>query len=480
MKKNIINLIIVLVIMGISGCTKNNSQTKHPLQSLSKLPKSYTVYQAPPIADWITKEGARVLFIESTSVPMFDVQVNFAAGSARDGQQHGLALLTNAMLGEGYANVDANKIAEEFELLGAQFSTNAYRDMAIANLRSISEPSVRENAVKLFAQVIGKPSFPISSLVRIKNQTITSFKHKQQNAYLLAQEETFKSLYGKHPYAHSSAGTEQIINNLSRKNLIAFHTSAYSASNAVITIVGDLTVEEAKKIAAQISSNLPKSRTLDPLQEPKERIAISRHINFSGEQTHIMLASLGIDRNHPDYAALIVGNHILGGGGFGSKLMTELREKRGVTYGIYSGFSPMATRGPFIIQMQTSSKYSKESIALIKKILENYIKTGPTEQELKDAQNEILNSFSGVLSSNSNMLGQLSMLGFYKMPLTWIGDYQTQVKNLTVEQVHEAMKRYLDPNKMLTVTVGPNVKQQKLPEPIDYVPTNPVLKRKHM
>jgi len=478
MKKNI-SLIVCLVVIVLSGCSFNGLKTKHPLQSLATLPQSYIKYKAPPIIDWITAEGARVLFIESAGVPMFDVQVTFAAGSSRDGLQHGLSLLTNAMLGEGTANKDANNIAEEFEMLGAQFNTSAYRDMAVVSLRSISEPTVRDNAVNLFARVIGRPSFPVSSLVRIKHQILTSFKSKQQNAAVLAQEETFKLLYGKHPYAHPAAGNEQIMANLSRKSVMAFHANAYSANNAVIAIVGDLSIAEAKQIAEQISSNLPRSRKLDDLPTPNDRIAVTRHIKFDSKQTHIMLASLGIDRNNPHYAALMVGNHILGGGGFGSKLMTELREKRGVTYGIYSSFSPMAVRGTFVIQMQTANKYSKASIELIRQILADYVKTGPTNNEFESAKNEILNSFAGLLSSNSSMVGQLSMLGFYKMPLTWLGDYQTQIQNLKIEQVHEAIKRYIDPNKMITVTVGNNVKQQALPAPINYVPVNPALKRIH-
>jgi len=455
-------LLLGALMLSLAACNLTNKNA-HPLQSLQDVPQNYEAFKAPPIKDWATAEGAKVLFIESSGVPMFDVRVIFAAGSVRDGNQHGLAHLTNAMLGEGTSTKDANKIADEFAMLGAQFSTSARRDMAVASLRSISELSTRTKAVQLFAQVIGRPSFPVSSLVRIKNQTLTSFKHKEQLPAVLANEEMFKVLYDDHPYAHAPSGNKTSVEPLSRKSLMAFHKSAYSANNATIAIVGDLSLNEAKEVAAQISAALPNSQSLGDIPPPKERLAVQRHIGFKGGQSHIVLASLGIDRNHPNYAALMLGNHILGGGGFGSRLMTELREKRGITYGVYSNFAPMAVRGPFQIELQTSAKYTQGAIALIKQIVDDFVQFGPTDAEFESAKNEMLNSFALGLGSNSDMVRQLGMIGFYKLPFNFMGNYQTQIKNLSREQVIEALKRHLAVEKLAVITVGPKVKQQVLP-----------------
>jgi len=454
--------ILTALIIGISGCSTRSVNQKSPLESLANIPKSYIQFQNPPIQEWITKEGSKVLFLENTAVPMFDVQIMFDAGSSRDGNQHGLAALTSLMLGEGIASKNANQIAEEFENLGVLFSTDSGRDAAVVRLRSLSEARTRDAAVNLFSKVIGKPSFPVSSLARIKNQLLTSFKQQERVHSYVARNELFKRLYANHPYAHNPLGNAVSVSNLTRKSLIAFHASAYAASNATIAIVGDLSEAEAKDIASQISSNLPRATKFNILPHPKELLAVQRHVKLDGEQSYIALASLGVDRYYNDYAALMVANHILGGSGLGSRLMTEVREKRGLTYGIYSQFIPMRVRGPFIIDMQTNAKNTNAAVALIKQILRDYIAKGPTEQEFSAAKSEMLNSFAGALTSNASMVNQLSSIGFYRLPLSWIGDYQNKIQKVTLRQTHEAIKRLLDVDKMVVITAGPNVRQDDL------------------
>lgn len=437
------------------------------LQSLAALDNQAPTRRTLDIQTWNTAQGAKVLFVEAHELPMFDLRLTFAAGSSQDGDVPGLAALTNAMLNEGVPGKDVGAIAAGFEGLGADFGNGSYRDMAVASLRSLSAREQREPALALFSQVLGKPTFPADSLARIKNQLLAGFEYQKQNPGKLASLELFEHLYGKHPYAHPSDGTPQSIPAITRQQLQAFHARAYTPGNAVIALVGDLTRSEAEAIARQVSAALPQGPALAAIAQPQTPKPGSSHIEYPSNQTHLMLAQLGIDRRDPDYAALYLGNQIFGGGGFGTRLMSEVREKRGLTYGVYSGFSAMQARGPFMINLQTRAELSEGTLALVKQLLADYLREGPTQQELDNAKRELAGSFPLSTASNADIVGQLASMGFYDLPLSYLDDFMRDVQGLTTEQVKAAMARHLDPAALVVVTAGPSVPQKELPPPTE-------------
>ncbi|WP_296249225.1 M16 family metallopeptidase [Pseudomonas sp. UBA4194] len=444
------------------------------LQSLKELDSKAPGHRSLDIQSWKTAEGAKVMFVAAPELPMFDLRLTFAAGSSQDQNHPGIALLTNAMLNEGVAGKDVEAIAQGFEGLGADFGNGAYRDMAVASLRSLSAPEKRTPALQLFADVVGKPTFPADSLARIKNQLLAGFEYQKQNPGKLASNELFERLYGNHPYAHPSEGDAKSLQGLNLAQLRAFHQRAYAAGNAVIAIVGDLSRGEAEQMAAQVSAALPKGPAVARLAQPQAPKAGLSHIDFPSKQTQILLAELGIDRTDPDFAALSMGNQILGGGSFGTRLMSEVREKRGLTYGVYSGFTPMQVRGPFMINLQTRAELSEGTLKLVQDILRDYLKTGPTQAELDNAKREQAGSFPLSNASNASIVGQLGAIGFYDLPLSWMEDFMQQSQALTVEQVKAAMNKHLDADKLVIVTAGPKVAQQPLPAPTDKPAEQPL------
>jgi len=452
----------------------DQAKSSQKLQSLAELDGKAPSHRSLNVQTWKTAEGAKVLFVEARELPMFDMRLIFSAGSSQDGKAQGLALLTNAMLNEGVAGKDVGAIAQGFESLGADFGNGAYKDMAVASLRSLSAVDKRQPALKLFAEVVGKPTFPADSLARIKNQMLAGFEYQKQNPGKLASLELMKRLYGDHPYAHSSDGNAQSIPPITLEQLRAFHAKAYAAGNVVIALVGDLSRSDAEAIAAQVSSALPKGPALAKIEQPSEPKASTGHIEFPSSQTNLMLAQLGIDRADPDYAALSMGNQILGGGGFGTRLMSEVREKRGLTYGVYSGFTPMQARGPFMINLQTRAEMSEGTLKLVQDVLADYLKTGPTAKELEDAKRELAGSFPLSTASNADIVGQLGAMGFYDLPLSYLEDFMQQSQSLTVEQVKTALNKHLSADKMVIVSAGPTVPQKPLPAPTDKPAEQPL------
>lgn len=435
------------------------------VESLDKLGDQPLPRRELEIQRWQTEGGARVLFVEARELPMFDLRLTFAAGSSQDGDTPGLAMMTNAMLNEGIEGMDVTAIAEGFENLGAQFGNGSYRDMAIASLRSLSSPDKREPALKLFSQVVGQPAFPEDALLRIRNQVLTGFEFQKQNPGKLASLELFRQLYPEHPYGHPSEGTPASITAIDPGQLRAFHTKAYTASNVVIALVGDLTRDEAETVAEQVSAALPQGPALPAPPRPAKPTASREHIDYPSNQTHLLLAQLGIERGHPDYAALYLGNQILGGGGFGTRLMEEVREKRGLTYGVYSGFSPMQTNGPFMINLQTRADMAEGTLSLVQQLVRDFLEKGPTKAELERSKRQIAGSFPLSTASNADIVGQLGSIGFYNLPLSYLEDFMQQVQALSVEEVRAAMNRHVDADGFVIVTAGPDVEQKALPEP---------------
>ncbi|WP_339080378.1 pitrilysin family protein [Pseudomonas sp. TMP9] len=464
-------LLVLLALLAMVINRPDSRQTEVPvgdsIESLAALGDQPPSRRDLNIQTWQTAEGAKVLFVEARELPMFDLQLTFAAGSSHDDGSAGLALLTNAMLNEGVPGKDVGAIATGFENLGANFGNGAFRDMAIASLRSLSAAEQREPAMQLFNQVIGQPTFPDDALARIKNQLLAGFEFQKQNPGKLASLALFERLYGTHPYAHPSDGNAESIPIISREQLQAFHAKAYTANNAIIALVGDLSRSDAEALASAVSAALPQGPALPRIAQPQEPKAGLQHIEFPSNQTHLMIAQLGIDRRDPDYAALYLGNQVFGGGGFGTRLMTEVREKRGLTYGVYSGFSAMQARGPFMINLQTRAELSDGTLQLVKSMLADFIANGPTEQELNNAKRELAGSFPLSTASNAAIVGQLGSMGFYDLPLSYLEDFMRDVQALTVEQVKTAVAKRLDVNALVIVTAGPTVTQKELPPPTD-------------
>lgn len=435
-------------------------------ESLSRLSKVPLAQRQLNIQSWQTEQGSRVLFVAAPELPMFDLRLTFAAGSSRDQGVPGLAMLTNAMLNEGIPGQDVTAIAQGFEDLGAQFSNGAYRDMAVLSLRSLTAPQLRNPALTLFAQVAGQPTFPTSALKRLRNQLLAGFEHRKQNPGKLASIRLFQTLYGQHPYAHPSDGLPESLPTITKAQLKAFHQRAYAAGNAVIALVGDLTRSDAEQIAAQISAALPSGPALPPLPAPEPPKPGQQHIDYASQQTHLMLAQLGVTRGHPDYPALYVGNQLLGGGGLGSLLMEEVREKRGLTYGIYSQFMPMAARGPFTIQLQTRADQAEATLNLVRQLVRTFIQQGVSQAELERAKREISGRFPLNNASNANIVGLLSNIGFYDLPLDYPGRFLAEIESLTAEQVMAAVRHHLSEEAFVVISVGPSdVPQQPLPPP---------------
>ena len=411
------------------------------------------------IKTWTTANGARVYFVPANSLPMVDVRVVFDAGSARDGKQYGIAQLTNELLPEGAGDWNAQQLAERFEDVGANFSNDALRDMAVLSLRSLTEKKWLDTALQTMATIISKPNFDAKSIERDRQLQMVGIEEEEQSPEAIAENLFYKNLYGTHPYAHSSIGTKATLATIKREDLIAFHKQFYVGKNAVVAIVGSVDEKQAHQIANQVVGDLPAGETPAALPEPQPlaKAESVRHVHPT-TQTHLLAGVIGMQRGDKDYFPLYVGNHILGGSGFSSRMMAEIREKRGLAYSAYSYFMPMRVRGPFQMGAQTRNDKAEETLSLMKQELHKFVEQGPTADELEHAKRNITGGFPLKLASNKNIVEYLAMIGFYKLPLNYLDKFNQHVNAVTLKQIKNAFKRRVDPDKLLTVVVGADAK----------------------
>jgi len=415
------------------------------------------------IESWQTPQGSKVLFVQRRQLPMFDLQVDFAAGSARDDGAAGLAQLTVGMLDEGTQQRDAMQIAEGFDEIGAQFSKAVVHDSATVKLRSLSDEQQRTKAVGLLSEVLGQPQFAEDKLQQIKDQLNGLVAQRQNYATYKASDRLYEHVFANHPYATNSYGAEQTINALTVTDLRAFHQRAFSAGNAVITLVGDLSLEQARAIAAQVSAALPAGPALPPLPVAASFEPEIYHLEHPGSQALLLFAIPGISVQHPDAPALTLANLILGGPGGTSRLFDELRTRRGLTYGAGSKLRQHPVNGLWTFTTQVQGKYRDAAMTLLEQLLEDYAEQGPSQKEFDDAKQKLRGSYLLESVSNRQISGILSTIGFNQLPLDNRQTFLDQVQALTLDQLKVVLKNHLKLDKLVQISVGPSVEQHDLP-----------------
>lgn len=415
---------------------------------------SMAVSAGPVIEQWQTSKGTRVFFVEAPELPMVDIKVVFDAGSARDGDAFGIAQFTNGMLEEGAGDLDVEQIARGFDDLGARFSSGSARDMATLSLRSLTQKGLLEPALELFATVTGQATFPLKAVERVRDQMLVSLVNQEQKPGTIASKAFAASLYGGHPYASPDGGTKASVKAITREALIKFYRQYYVSSNAMVVIVGAVGRQRAELIAEEVTRFLPKGERVAALPVPEPIAAREQRLEHDSSQTHILLGQLGYRRGDDDKFALYLGNYILGGGGFVSRLTNEVREKRGLSYSVYSYFNPLRQTGTFVLGLQTQNAKADESLRVIRETLALFLKEGPSEKELIAAKKNITGGFPLKIDSNSDLMGYLLVIGFYGFPLDYLETFNDRINAVSLEQIRETFRRRVDPAKMHLVMVG--------------------------
>ncbi len=413
------------------------------------------VLAVPAIHHWRTEEGLKVYFVTAPEIPIIDIRLMFGAGSARDNSLPGLSRLTTALLDKGSGNWDTDAVASRFEDVGAVYSSGIDRDVAWVSLRSLRASEYLEQAMATFIRVFSAPSFPQRDFVRTKNLMLVSLEGEAQQPDGIAEKAFYRAVYGDHPFASPINGTKAGINAIKRKDVQEFYGRYFVTRNAVLAMVGAISPAEAEALAERISRSLPAGDPAPPLPQVEAlNQQKSIQIPFPSKQAHIYIGQPGIRRGDSDYFPLYVGNHILGGSGFSSRLVKEVRVKRGLSYSVYSYFLPQKVEGPFEIGLQTRADQAEQAVTLAKRTIREFIDKGPDKKELESSIKNITGGFPLRIDSNRDIVNYLAIIGFYNLPMDYLETFNDKVRAVDTLAIQDAFQRRLYFDRMVTVTVG--------------------------
>jgi zinc protease len=426
---------------------------------------------AIPVQHWTQPSGAGVFLVESPTIPMVDVQIDFDAGGRRDpADKAGLARVTAGMTSKGIiaanpasggpydAALDENQLGEAWADLGAGFGAGASSDRMSFSLRSLSYPDLLPKAVQLASRQLGEPAFPEAIWQRERQRIAASIREANTRPATAAGRAFGPAVYGDHPYGYDM--TEESLQRISVQDMMQMYRRLVQPCRAKVSIVGAVTRAQADALVTTLLARLPGGATgceaaLPPVAEvpPLAEPAV-REIQFASAQAHILIGQPGYKRNDPDYFAMMLGNYILGGGGFVSRLSQEVREKRGLSYSVYSYFSPGLHTGAFTLGLQTRPDQAAQAVQVARDVVARFVAEGPTERELKAAKDNLIGGFPLLIDSNRKLLDNVASIAWNGLPLDYLDTWTRQVDRVTVADVKAAFARKLQPQRMVTVIVG--------------------------
>jgi zinc protease len=351
--------------------------------------------------------------------------------------------------------LDENQLGEAWADLGASFAASATGDRLSFSLRSLSDAGLLERATQLAARQMAHPAWPNAVWLRDRDKLAAAIRESLTRPGTVAQNRFAEAVYGGHPYGWRT--TPQSLQRIGVTDMQRWHAQALRPCRAVVSVVGDVTREQADALVSRLLAWWPQGRceAQAPVAEvPALQAAQDIRLPFDAAQAHVLMGQPGHKRNDPDFFALLLGNHILGGGGFTSRLTEQVREKRGLSYSVYSYFSPALHAGAFTVGLQTRPDQAAQAVEVARQVVKTFVEQGPTEAELQAAKDNLIGGFALRIDSNRKLLDNVANIAWNQLPLDYLDRWTETLDKVTVADVRRAFARVLQPDRMVTVVVG--------------------------
>lgn len=433
------------------------------LTSVAGLDLRQAEIRVPEVQSWTTEAGSRVLFVPARELPMVDLEVRIAAGSAVAPDKPGLAALTLYMLDEDSLDRSAFELAERLDGLGVIFSKTIHRDYIELSLRSLSAPAQRDAAIDLLTEMLARPALKEAQLQHIKSELLAIEERQRNVPAAMLRNGLHHYLFAGHPYAEQPHGSAEAIKAVTARDLKDFHAAHYVAGNLSLSIVGDLSQLDAEAIAQRISQALPPGNLAPALPAPALIEPEILHLERPGSVTNVVLAfPLSLRKSDPDYPALMLASEILGGG-INSRLMQELRVARGLSYGAAAKLVTLEAAGMLRIEWDIAARYNDSSQDLVLETVKALIDQGPTQDELDEALQQLAAHALKQVSQNGSLADLLSQFNGDRTAFDRYFTHLQQARALTPADIKAALQRHLNPDRSVVISAGPDGKQLELP-----------------
>jgi zinc protease len=416
-----------------------------------------------PIEQLDSFKGAKAYLVQTQSLPMVDIEISIDAGGRYDpAAKSGLASVVGQLMNYGAKSdkglLSEAQIADEIADLGAKFGISVSGERATIRIRSLSRKDLRDRAVQLASAMLGAPTYDPKILAREKQRMTTALLESETKPESVLERRFRKSVYGNYPLANSAS--VQTVANINTTDLQQFHKLFYRGDRMIISIVGDISKAEAAEIVQGLLQKVPQSGPVIAQLPEFERSPVEPlsqrevTIPFDSQQAHIAMGMTAVTRSNPDYFPLLVGNYVLGGGGFVSRLMSEVREKRGLAYSVSSYFAPGKDVGIFQAGLQTKNDQAALALDVLSTTIAQFILNGPTQAELEAAKANLMNGYPLRIDNNRKLLDNVSSIAWNNLPLDTMDMWTKQVEAVSLEQVKTAFQKYLAMDRMKIVVLG--------------------------
>ena len=403
--------------------------------------------------------GMEVLLIKEDSLPALSFDIMFKTGPDPKGKE-GLIYLLAEIMDKGVQDLSAPEVTEQLELLGAGLYYDLGRDALSFSTGSL--PHLYEDLLKIFSQVIKSPALSKEEFQRAKEKAIGYAQRSPENFSFYANRVFNKHLYKSHPYGFYTYGSLNSLKALKLKDIREFYHQEFHPKGAILTVAGrypeDIIPQLEKVFGSWSKKTTPKKKVLAPAPSIK-KLKFLVVDQPSAIQSEIRMGHIAVKRSHPDFLSLMVGNVILGRS-TSSRLFTRLRERKGLTYHVYSIFSAKKDLGAFKTGMAVRNNKAGSALLEMIGVIEDFYKNGLTEEELKRAKNLLTNSFINEVSTVEKFADFLLYLASQDIPFTYVEEYFKNLSKLSLKEVNQAIKKHLHPDK-LSILVLSNAEQIK-------------------
>jgi zinc protease len=415
----------------------------------------------PPVERTVLPNHLVLLVRQEHSLPFVTLQLLIDAGSRNDPSgEEGLAnqVARGLLLGTSKRSVTA--MNEELDFMGASLNASSGRDYATLSLKVLKKDL--DKGLDLFLEVLTQPTFPEEEIRREVEKTLASIQSAEDQSEVVAEKEFQKTLFLKSPYAHPVEGTKESLPRIKQEAILKFYKIHYHPNNAILAVAGDITSDEVKskllpRLAKWTMEEIIKVPFISTFAKEQKTVKINRQIS----QANIILGHAGVSRENPDFYALTVMNYILGGGGFASRLMEQIRNKRGLAYSVGSFFDAGKYPGSFQMVLQTKNSSAREAISLSLKEMERIRKELVSEKEMEGAKRYLIGSFPMRLDTQAKLTNFLTQVEYYGLGLDYPEKYPSLIRSITREEVLRVAKTYLHPENYILVVVA-NLKEAEM------------------
>ncbi|MTI01202.1 pitrilysin family protein [Roseibium sp. RKSG952] len=405
------------------------------------------------IEEVTSPSGIKAWLVEDHSIPFTALELRFRGGTSLDDpDKRGAVYLMSGLIEEGAGDMDARTYARELEELAASFRYNATDDTVSISAQFLTEN--RDEVIDLLRTTIHEPRFDQDAVDRVRAQVLSGLKSDQTDPNDIAGRNFAEMAFGDHPYGSEGKGTIESVSALTRDDVIAAYNGVFAKDRLYVGAVGDITAEELGVLLDELLAELPE--TGKPIPDRAD-VTISGGVNvveFDTPQSVALFGQKGIDRDDPDFFAAYILNHILGGGGFESRLMHEVREKRGLTYGVGTYLVPKDLASVYLGSVSSANDRIAQAVEVIRDEWARAATEGVTQKELDDAKTYLTGAYPLRFDGNGQIAGIMVGMQMEDLPIDYIATRNDKVNAITLEEVNRVAAELLDPEGLHFTVVG--------------------------